>query len=274
MTDHRDWTGKVGSIWAQEWRRTDRSFRELTPILLAAIRQCDFTSVLDIGCGAGEIACNLAANNPTVPVIGVDIAPKLLDVARERGQGNSNLQFIHGDAAATDMTGMAPDTLVSRHGVMFFTDPPAAFAHLREQSRPAANLVFSCFRERDENPWVAETLSSLPQAPPPVDPTEPGPFAFGSRRRVETILSGAGWQDIGFEPIDYRMTFGEGEDAVGDALDYLTRVGPTATPIAGLAGEERAATLRRLAEVLRRYEANNAVSLPAAAWIVTAKAPG
>ncbi|WP_369027312.1 trans-aconitate 2-methyltransferase [Qipengyuania sp. RANM35] len=275
MTDHRDWTGKVGSIWAQEWRRTDRSFRELTPILLGAIEGQSFSSVVDIGCGAGEIACALAADHPEVPVTGVDIAPELLDVARERGEGLANLRFVLGDAAAIEIESSPPvDLLVSRHGVMFFKDPVAAFGHLRGQVAPGSALVFSCFRERTENFWVEETLSALPVMPPAADPNEPGPFAFGDRSRVETILSTSGWTDIAFHPIDYRMTFGEGEDAVGDARDYLTRVGPTATPIAQLEGPERAATLDRLTDILVKHAAQGNVSLPAAAWIVIAQSPG
>ena len=37
MTSDRDWTGRVGDIWATEWRRTDRSFEGLAPVLNAAI---------------------------------------------------------------------------------------------------------------------------------------------------------------------------------------------------------------------------------------------
>ncbi|MBX7500045.1 class I SAM-dependent methyltransferase [Qipengyuania sp. YG27] len=275
MTDHRDWTGKVGSIWAREWRRTDRSFRELTPELMAAIESHSFSSVVDIGCGAGEISCRIAEAHPDVPITGVDIAPELLDVARERASGLPNVGFIHGDAAqATIDQSPRPDLLVSRHGVMFFVDPIAAFDHLRSQIGPGAALVFSCFRERSNNAWVEETLSALPAMPPPVDPSEPGPFAFGSRDRVEGILQASGWQDISFEALDYRMTFGEGDDAVGDARDYLSHVGPTATPISLLEGAEREATLDRLSEVLTRHESRGVVALPAAAWIVTARAPG
>ena len=133
MTDHRDWTGKVGTVWAQEWRRTDRSFRELTPVLLETIEARDFTSLIDIGCGAGEIACTLAARHTEASLLGVDIAPDLLDVARERGAGLANLGLVHGDAASVDLGRDPPaDLLVSRHGVMFFGDPVAAFHPVRD----------------------------------------------------------------------------------------------------------------------------------------------
>ncbi len=271
MTDHRDWTGKVGTVWAQEWRRTDRSFRELTRQLTLAIEAARYSRVLDVGCGAGEISCTLAQAHPDRSVTGIDISPELLNVARERGRGLANLAFVDGDAATTAIA-PPPDHLVSRHGVMFFAAPEAAFAHLREQSAREARLTFSCFRKRSENEWVEATLSALPELPAPVDPDEPGPFAFGSRDRVAGILERAGWLDVAFDSLDYRMIFGAGDDPVADACDYLTRVGPTATPIAALDESAREATLERLSAVLERYRVDKAIAMPAAAWIVTAKA--
>ena len=271
MTDHRDWTGKVGGVWAQEWRRTDRSFRELTSLLMARAEQAPFRRALDIGCGAGEIACDLAAAHADAAVVGVDISDALVAVARARAGGLANLRFVHGDAAAFaggERDGF--DLLVSRHGVMFFPDPAAAFTRLRAQAGERARLVFSCFRTRAENAWVGTTLAALPEPPPEPEPREPGPFAFGEPNYVGAILERAGWRGIGFESVDFRMVFGAGADPVADATDYLSRIGPTATPIAALPDEDRAATLARLSAILARECAGDLVSLPAASWIVTA----
>lgn len=275
MTDQFEWTGQVGNVWAEEWRRTDRSFTPVTERLLEVARAHDFTRVMDIGCGAGELAVTLAAQAPSAQVIGVDVSDELLGVARGRGAEFGNLRFELGDAAAwTAGEGERPDLLVSRHGVMFFDDPVAAFAHIAGQATPGANLVFSCFRERDANGWVRELASALPPGDgPKPDPHAPGPFAFGDRARVEGILSEAGWQDIGFEPIDYRMVVGVGENAVDEALSYFLRIGPAARAIASLDGAQRDEALASLRGVLETHLHGDAVSLPAACWIVTARSP-
>ena len=272
MTDHRDWTGKVGSIWAQEWRRTDRSFCELTPILLEVIGRTGFDNCIDIGCGAGEVSVALAGGNAKARVCGVDISPELLAVARERGSSLANLAFVHGDAAKYVPENGKPDLLVSRHGVMFFPAPVEAFAHLRSISAPHARLVFSCFREVQVNEWVAQTLSVLPKPPKASAPGEPGPFAFGEEGHVRRILEEGGWEGLEFRKVDYRMVFGGGQDPVADACDYLTRVGPTATPIAELDATARAEAIGKLGEVLARHDRDGVVALPAAAWIVTGRA--
>ena len=54
-----EWTGRVGSAWAEQWRRTDRSFGALTGRLLEADAIGTFHHALDIGCGAGELVRRL-----------------------------------------------------------------------------------------------------------------------------------------------------------------------------------------------------------------------
>ena len=48
MTDQSEWTGKVGNVWADEWRRTDRSFGPVTERLLQVARAAPFAQALDI----------------------------------------------------------------------------------------------------------------------------------------------------------------------------------------------------------------------------------
>ena len=129
--DKSEWQGVQGQTWAAEWRRTDRSFVAVTEKLLQRMRGLAFSQVLDIGCGAGELSLAIARGRSDARVLGVDIAPALIGAARERGTKLPNVEFELGDAAQwLPPTGFAPQFLVSRHGVMFFEDPPAAFANL------------------------------------------------------------------------------------------------------------------------------------------------
>lgn len=271
MTGQSDWTGRVGATWADEWRRTDRSFAPLTKRLLDHPTARDFTAALDVGCGAGELACRLAGRQPDRAVTGIDISADLLAVARERCSGP---RFAEADASSFRPDGEAPDLIVSRHGVMFFADPSGAFAHLAEVAAPGATLRFSCFREREVNGWAMSVSALFPGAVAPTDPHAPGPFAFGKRAHVARILESAGWQSVDFEALDYPMLAGEGELAVEEAFAYFQRIGPAARALAALEGDEREVALVRLREMLEAQCESERVALPAAAWIVTARAPG
>jgi ubiquinone/menaquinone biosynthesis C-methylase UbiE len=84
MTGSSEWQGRVGRAWADEWRRTDRSFAGLTGQLLAAIATQPGTRVLDIGCGAGEISLGVVRARGDARVTGIDISADLVAAASQR----------------------------------------------------------------------------------------------------------------------------------------------------------------------------------------------
>lgn len=274
MTDQAEWEGRVGRKWADEWRRTDRSFASLTARLFDAAAEAPYTRVLDVGCGAGEVSLALARSNPGSKVIGVDVSSELVETARERGDGVPNLSFELADAALWERSGFAPDLIVSRHGVMFFPDPTEAFAHFARIAAPGARLAFTCFRAVEDNAWAFGLGALLPDglgAPPP--PGQPGPFSFADDNRVRRILADAGWRDAAFEPVDFPYVAGAGDDAVEDALSYFLVIGPAARAAAELAGEARAAFVARVRDFLRGQLHDRCVALGAAAWLVRARLP-
>lgn len=272
MTNRSDWEGRTGRKWADQWRRTDRSFTGLTDRLLGRASARPIARALDVGCGAGELSLALARGHPQALIVGVDVSDPLIAVARERGAHLANASFEVTDAAVWSREGFAPDLVVSRHGVMFFDDPVAAFAHLAETAAPGARLVFSCFRERSANPWAHQVAALLPPGSvAPVAPDAPGPFAFADPMRVEAILTRAGWGEIAFEAIDFAFVVGTGERAVEEAVAYFLAIGPAAAAAAELAGDERRRFVERLEQYLAAECNDGLVALPAAAWIVTAE---
>lgn len=270
--EQSDWEGRVGRKWSEEWRRTDRSFAGLTDQLIAQASSQPIERALDIGCGAGELSLALARGHPGSEVIGLDISEDLIAAARERAGNLPNASFLVADASTWRGSPFAADLVVSRHGVMFFADPVAAFANLAQGAAPGARLVFSCFRDPKENPWAGQVAALLPRGlVPETVPETPGPFAFADRDYVHRILEAAGWSDISFERVDFAYVAGTGEDAVEDAVSYFQAIGPAARATAGLNQEAREAFVDKL----RRYLAANAqgqlVALPGAAWIVSAR---
>lgn len=275
MTDASEWAGRVGAAWAQEWRRTDLGFSVLTARLLDPGAIGAFTQALDIGCGAGEVSRALAIAYPGAQVLGIDISEDLLAVARARGANLANLAFAHADGARWTAGGQpAPDLLVSRHGVMFFAQPGAAFANLHAQAATGARLRFSCFRSREENEWATGPAAALRQPQTAFDPQAPGPFAFADPDRVRAILTASGWRDAVFDRFDFPMIVGqdrgESVNAVDDALVYFQHIGPTARIVLDLPEAERGAVLARLRAFLGQHYDAGRVALSAAAWIVTA----
>ena len=270
MTTGMDWQAQVGRTWADNDHLTDRSFSGLTQRLLERIDTCDGRAVLDVGCGAGELSLAIARARPHARVLGVDISADLIAAATARGETLGNAGFVEANAASWRQPDFAPDLVVSRHGVMFFDDPPAAFANLLGQAAPGAQLVFSCFRSPLENPWASD-MAQLLRVPPAKDPTAPGPFAFADPAHVERILESAGWQAVSFDPIDFAYVAGTGEDPVEEALGFFGRIGPAAAVLRTMEGEDRAEAVARIKTWLEEYRSGNLVAFGAAAWLVSAR---
>jgi ubiquinone/menaquinone biosynthesis C-methylase UbiE len=272
MTAKEDWQGRTGEGWADEWKRTDRSFGGLTERLLARSREFPFRHALDVGCGAGELSLALARGHPHARIVGVDVSPQLVAAARGRIGHMSNVEFELADAAhwhpADDF---APQLLTSRHGVMFFADPPAAFANLASFAAEEAALLFSCFRDRAENPFFTEIGALVPQAGEAQDAYAPGPFAFADRDRVAAILTDGGWRTIAFEPFDFAMIAGAGDDPVEDAVSYFQRIGPAAAALRAMDEAARGETVAKVRELARANCRDGLVALRAATWIVSAR---
>ena len=277
MTSASEWSGPVGGVWAAEWRRTDRSFADLSRHLDAAILAAAPGSgtVLDIGCGAGGTSLALAVVRPDLDVIGLDVAPDLLAVARDRAADLPNARFVDADLdrGISDMS--SPGLVMSRHGVMFFADPAGVFAKLAGAAAPGAHLVFSCFRDRLLNPWAADLIADVTgQTPSAADGYSPGPFGFADRDFTAAMLAQAGWRDVTAEPIDFRYVAGEGDDPVADAVSFFRRIGPIAAALRAAPDDARPAMLDKLAAALQKRHDGTQVAFPAAAWIWRARAAG
>lgn len=266
------WNSKVAEEWVRQADRTDAMFTALTQAGLDALQLQRGERVLDIGCGAGDTSLKAARLvGPGGRVVGVDISRQLLELGRERA-GGLNVDLIEADAGAGAAPGAPFDAAFSRFGVMFFDDPPAAFANVRASMKQGGRLVFICWRAFPENVWSfapVGALAPLLAAPlPPPDESLPGPFAFANAGKVETILAAAGWRGVSITPWDGALRVGANAE---DAADYLLKIGPSARAIAEH-GLDPAAARRLIVNRLAEAQSADGVALAAACWIVRAMA--
>lgn len=270
------WNSKVGETWARMQEKLDRSFTPLTAALLSLAAPKAGEHALDIGCGTGETTLALAgAVGDEGTVLGLDLSEQMLARARERAEELlSEAEFRAADVATFDEED-GFDLILSRFGVMFFSDPVAAFANLHRLAAPGGRLVFACWQGPQDNLWATLPMQALkdvlpPQ--PPADPHAPGPFAFADPERVHGILDAAGWQDIAFHAFDFAMMVGEGDDPLAEAVKFNLRIGPAARLVRDAGPEAEAAAPALLAKALAPYLKDGQLGLPGSVWLVSAKA--
>ena len=279
MTDAAEWRGRVGEAWAQEWRRTDRTMAPLNDALVAAAvaRLVDTPNprILDIGCGAGATSLAIKDRIADAEIVGIDLSDDLVAVASERAAFLPDVRFEAADAATFMPDGRRFDGIVSRHGVMFFDDPVAAFSHFRALAAPDARLVFTCFRARTENEWAMAIAPILERFAPAVlagPPPPVGPFAFADSDKVAGILTDAGFAAPHFEPLEFDFVTGAGDDPVADSVSFFRRIGPFAALIRELDEARAADAVDRLAAIASEHRVGDTVRFRAAAWLVSTRA--
>jgi SAM-dependent methyltransferase len=264
------WNGDAGAMWA---KRQDRMDALLAPISEATMGACAIKAgdrVLDVGCGCGDTTLRFAGRGAIAS--GVDVSKPMLARARERANASRlSATFTLGDAAETHFDAQY-DLLFSRFGVMFFSNPTAAFANLHTALRSTAKLCFVCWQPPQRNPWIAVPFAvAQPMLPPqPVlEPRAPGPFAFAEPDYVREILSGAGFKAITVDPLTTSLILG---DSVDSALEMVSDVGPLSRSLAGMDPDTRSRIVAAVREPLQANLTAAGVALGAACWIVRAAA--
>lgn len=268
------WNETGGLTWASLQERLDRQIDPLGQRAIAALEPKPGERVLDIGCGCGQTSLELAeAVGPGGAVTGLDISRPMLKVAadRARAAGAGQARFIEADAQVHAFEPASVDAVFSRFGVMFFSDPTAAFANIRTALRPGGRMAFVCWRTMPENAFMAlplrAALAHVPPPPPP-QPGALGPFAFADAERLRGILAAAGFTDIAIVPHDQKIGSGDLEQTLALSL----KIGPLGAMLRENP-DRRDQVVDAVRDALRPHEEPEGVMLDAAAWIVTARAP-
>src|SRR5260370_784321 len=205
------WTTETGSRWLERHAIIDQ---QIAPLGRRTMDRANIQlgwRVLDVGCGCGETAVELAWRvGHSGSVRGVDISAPLIEAARALAQKSDlrNVRFDEADAQTFLFSAASFDLIFSRFGIMFFDDPDAAFHNLRSALRPGGRLAFACWPAPRENQFVTIPVAAAARhvpLPAPADPDAPGPFAFAEAERVRRILSRSDFSDIAIEPVTQKV---------------------------------------------------------------------
>lgn len=123
----------------------ERFAAEIEPAAEHVVKLANITPgerVLDVACGTGNAAL-LAARAGGV-VNGLDAAPRLIEVARQRAAAQDlDASFEVGDLHDLGFDNESFDTVLSVFGVIFATDPERALAEIIRVLRPGGRALLS-----------------------------------------------------------------------------------------------------------------------------------
>ena len=227
--------------------------------------------ILDIGCGTGQTSVELGEKvGSEGKILGIDLAPAVLEVARERAKRCAQVRFVQADAQVFPFDPGLYDAAFSRFGVMFFADPTAAFINIRRALKAGGRVAFVCWRSLEENELDMVPLqAAYPYLPPQsADPSFAPPFSFSKSDTVRDTLSVAGFEDIEISAYDEEVGSGD----LDSMLELTLRVGSLGK-IVRESPQLRSLVLRPVQEALAARDGPKGPMLNAAAWIVKARSP-
>lgn len=196
-------------------------------------------SVLDVACGTGALTTAAAARvGDSGRVVGLDINPEMLDVARGKAipatwhEGPAeNLPFSDGEF----------DRVVSQFGFMFFEDHAGALREMNRVVEPSGRLVVAVCDGIDHSPGYAvltELLHRLFGAQ--VAEAFRAPFSLGDRDRLRGIARAAS--------VQAEIARVEGVVCFESIEDLVATERACAWTLGGLLDDEQFGHLREAAE--------------------------
>ena len=245
--EQAEFWSNLAPTWIEIEERVERTAQLPGRLAMDALDLVAGAAVVDLGCGTGGTTVELAARvAPGGSVLGVDISEPMLERARIRASsgGAAGIEFRCADVQTDDLGEQRFDAAFSRFGVMFYSEPVAAFANIRRSLRPGAKLAFACWQEVFANEWMLvpalAVLSVTGAAPQVPQPGEPGPFSLCDQGRTRDLLASAGFDRIEIAAHNDRVTLRDDELAEFASTSLLMGAGREALKDADDATRDRA----------------------------------
>jgi SAM-dependent methyltransferase len=175
--------------------------------------------VLDVACGTGNLA--IPAARLGAVVTGVDIAPNLIEQARENARREGlTIQFDEGDAENLPYEDGSFDAVITMFGAMFTPRPELTAAELKRVVRPGGIIAMANWTPAG---FIGQMFKIVGKhVPPPAN--MPSPLMWGSEEVVRERL-GEGISDLqtSRQSVDFVLPF----DPAQTVEQFLVYYGPT-----------------------------------------------
>jgi ubiquinone/menaquinone biosynthesis C-methylase UbiE len=188
------------------------------------------TKLLDVGCGAGQLA--LIAARAGAHVVGCDIATNWLEQARDRATNEGlEVTFEEGDAEALPYDDAQFDVVASLVGAMFAPRPDRVAAEMTRVCKPGGRIVMANWTPTG---FIGQMFKTISKHIAPAG--MPSPVLWGDEATVHERLKD-GISDLKLTKQFYHFEYPFPPDEVVEF--YRLNYGPTARAFAALEGEDK-----------------------------------
>ena len=261
------------ALWEKgDFTRIAATMRESGEALVQQLGITKGLRVLDLGCGDGTTA--LPAAKLGADVLGVDIAPNLVEAGNKRAAEHGltdHCTFQEGDASNLEqLPDKAFDLVISIFGAMFAPKPFEVAREMVRVTRPGGRIVMGNWIPNDPT-LVAQILKISSSYTPPPPEGFVSPVTWGIESNVIERFGRAGVpaEKISFARDTFTFNFPGAPSAFVD--EFRKYYGPTMNAFEAAEKNGRAADLQRELEDLfnSQNKSRDATSIPATFLRVT-----
>jgi SAM-dependent methyltransferase len=196
---------------------------------------------------------------PSGRVVATDISPSILTYAAKAAAeaGITNIETLEADGEALEvLPAESFDAVISRVGLIYFPNQPAALAGMRRALRDGGRIAAVVYSTPDRNGFFSVPVSIIrerAQLPAP-QPGQPGPFSLGGPGLLESVLADAGFRDVRVDVVPSPLRLSSAADCARFERESF---GALHQMLAGLDDAERAAAWSEVETRLAEFETDD-----------------
>jgi ubiquinone/menaquinone biosynthesis C-methylase UbiE len=233
-------------------------------------------TLLDIACGTGVVARLAAQRMRSGSVVGLDINPGMLTVARSRSNSGATITWLEGSALSLPFDDRSFGLVLCQLGLQFFPDRPLALREMKRVLAPSGRLALSVYSAIENTPGAHAFATALDDClGSGASSVKRAEHIFSAADELGSEISEGGFQEVAVETVSKRVTF-------PSVLDYV-RFQLIATPMAGLLKDhtevDRESIIEKVASVTQSLLSSEMFrddhfSFPQEAYVATALRTG
>lgn len=228
--------------------------------------------VLDVATGTGIVARRVAPRvGSKGKVIGLDLNPNMLTVARAAAEREGlAIEWHEGRAEQLLFPDGSFDLVLCQFALMFFADRLAALAEMQRVLTKGGRVSLSVWQGLKRHPFY-QTLDEVIQQRLGMSGVQ-DIFALGDADELRTLLTEAGFEHVGIEPVSLTARFPDPEGFLAGEIEVDTAAIPSMQHLDTQARQALTAAIREDMEApLHEVTEDDHVVLPFHAHIARAE---
>jgi SAM-dependent methyltransferase len=246
--------GRQGTMWGTgPYQNITETITDIHERVMQSLRPQPDERFLDLACGTGAVAELAAASGANVT--GLDLAPTLIETARQRARERGlEIEYVVGDAEQLPFEDGSFDVVSSTCGIMFTPDHRASARELARVTASGGRIALANWTPDSAMAGVFGVMRPF-QPPPPEGAGNP--FQWGDEGHARDLLGDS--FELEFETHESPLVHESGE---GVWELFYGSYGPTKVLADSLDDDRREELHRAFADFHEQHRVDGGIRMP------------